>query len=796
MNKRFSIKALSIVLSICLSAGTFLSGAGSEFHVYAANNASPVYKTGDIAKVDIPKMEMLEEVVVDKLPKYVRNATNFNTGVATGKHYEKLDNNEKIVYRAMVAASSHVFPYGAGISENDIGNEGVAPLALNESTKFSVNASFQDAYEAARYDHPELVQLTLSKYHTTYRGMRDSSTGRYLYNTYLYMSSADENYTQSDFDDMTQEIIAKRAEILAAPEITSAKGIIGRELAVHDKIMEMNTYDDDCADNGDAEHLSHTAYGSLITGTAVCDGYAMGLAYLLQGLHIDALVISGDAGGGHAWNIVKQGSDWYEVDATWDDQDGLTDATPELEKEVRHLYYHLTTAQISNYQYNVVVGNRSVGGSSRRIRDGFSLDLPTATGTRYNWQGVKAHLDSAADIEVPVTAVTVDKTRITDLIGTTGQITAQVQPADATNQDVHFKSTNEDVIIVDENGNYEVIGAGSAVIRVITDDRGMTTDVAVNIPNQAPEVKVTGISISSAAITGKIGDSGVISYSVAPENATNQNVSVEVSNENVVSVSRKFGTGLYYKIVGKGTSTIKFKTEDGGYEAVCTVKVSVPSYKIFYNANGGTINGVGQIYKSYDEGSTASPSDVVEPVRYGYDFAGWYDMPTGGNKFEGCTVTEELVLYAQWTSKQTNLTTPENGNNDASDTGSTDEDKTSQKDDSSDDDPDNKASTSAKQKDDPTKAKLIQDKNSVKLSKLKKKSQKVTVKVERSKGKITVKNTTSKKLKKYLTVKVNGRKVICTVKKGAKKGTYKVKVTVAKKGKYKKTVETIKIVVK
>ncbi|WP_026498658.1 InlB B-repeat-containing protein [Butyrivibrio sp. WCD2001] len=106
------------------------------------------------------------------------------------------------------------------------------------------------------------------------------------------------------------------------------------------------------------------------------------------------------------------------------------------------------------------------------------------------------------------------------------------------------------------------------------------------------------------------------------------------------------------------------------------------------------------------------------------------------------------------------------------------------------------ADNSKKDDDDPTKARITQDKQEINASKVAKKNQKITVKIDRSKGKITAKNVSSKKLKKYLDVKVKGKKVICTVKKGAKKGTYKVKITVDKNGKYKKTTKTITIVVK
>ncbi|MBR5355510.1 MAG: hypothetical protein IK121_01160, partial [Lachnospiraceae bacterium] len=64
------------------------------------------------------------------------------------------------------------------------------------------------------------------------------------------------------------------------------------------------------------------------------------------------------------------------------------------------------------------------------------------------------------------------------------------------------------------------------------------------------------------------------------------------------------------------------------------------------------------------------------------------------------------------------------------------------------------------------------------------------------KGKITVKNKTSKKLNDYLKITVKNRKITTKLKKGAKKGTYKFQVKVAADGSTKETVKTIKIVVK
>ena len=80
---------------------------------------------------------------------------------------------------------------------------------------------------------------------------------------------------------------------------------------------------------------------------------------------------------------------------------------------------------------------------------------------------------------------------------------------------------------------------------------------------------------------------------------------------------------------------------------------------------------------------------------------------------------------------------------------------------------------------------------SIKYSKLKKKAVSYSVLKASDGGKVTYKVTKGKK--KYIKVSKAGK---VTVKKGAVKGTYKVKLTVAAKGNYKKTTKTITIKVK
>ena len=87
------------------------------------------------------------------------------------------------------------------------------------------------------------------------------------------------------------------------------------ELYLHDYLVSHVTYD------LDAPH-AHDAYGALVEGRAVCEGYARAFQYLLQQAGIPSYVVTGQSKGeDHAWNLVKIDGEYYYVDVTWDDQD-------------------------------------------------------------------------------------------------------------------------------------------------------------------------------------------------------------------------------------------------------------------------------------------------------------------------------------------------------------------------------------------------------------------------------------------------------------------------------------------
>ncbi len=105
-----------------------------------------------------------------------------------------------------------------------------------------------------------------------------------------------------------------------------------KELTLHDAIVNSCTYIDG--------PNAHSAYGALVEGRAVCEGYAEAFQYLLHRAGINCMIIDGTGNGeNHAWNAVKIDGSWYYTDVTWDDPVGQTEI-------LSHAYFNLTLAMM------------------------------------------------------------------------------------------------------------------------------------------------------------------------------------------------------------------------------------------------------------------------------------------------------------------------------------------------------------------------------------------------------------------------------------------------------------------
>ncbi|WP_308637652.1 transglutaminase domain-containing protein [Paenibacillus silvisoli] len=141
-------------------------------------------------------------------------------------------------------------------------------------------------------------------------------------------------------DQRLQAVDAKAREVLAeiiAPGMTEVE----RELAIHDYILLQTAYDYDNYMNDTVPAESYTVYGVLFNGIAVCQGYAGAADLLLSMAGIESHIVVGTAdGGSHAWNKVKIGGQYYNLDVTWDDP------VPDAEGRLTYGYFNVTDEEL------------------------------------------------------------------------------------------------------------------------------------------------------------------------------------------------------------------------------------------------------------------------------------------------------------------------------------------------------------------------------------------------------------------------------------------------------------------
>lgn len=135
----------------------------------------------------------------------------------------------------------------------------------------------------------------------------ESGNGEIIF-TPTYFETADE----------TEYVNTHTKEILAELGISQMSDY-SKVKAVHDYVCALITYTND-VDN------ASSVYGAYVRGEGLCNSYALCMYKLLLEAGVPCHWIGGSAGtgrdsAGHAWNIVKLGDQWYNLDATWDDAD-------------------------------------------------------------------------------------------------------------------------------------------------------------------------------------------------------------------------------------------------------------------------------------------------------------------------------------------------------------------------------------------------------------------------------------------------------------------------------------------
>ena len=135
-------------------------------------------------------------------------------------------------------------------------------------------------------------------------------------------------YDISYYDDDEQEAeVDKKVDEIMQKLDPENKTDYEKVSAIHDYICDNVEYEA----AADEKDIKRTAYGALIEGRAVCQGYSVSLYRLLLEAGIDNRIVFGEGvspdgtAGAHTWNIVELYGKYYYMDITWDDSTGSRD---------------------------------------------------------------------------------------------------------------------------------------------------------------------------------------------------------------------------------------------------------------------------------------------------------------------------------------------------------------------------------------------------------------------------------------------------------------------------------------
>ncbi|KFI59086.1 Ig-like domain-containing protein [Bifidobacterium gallicum] len=155
------------------------------------------------------------------------------------------------------------------------------------------------------------------------------------------------------------------------------------------------------------------------------------------------------------------------------------------------------------------------------------------TGESLKLQNGTLTVDSApCVVDVPVSSVSIAGGDFSLAVDATKQLSASVAPSNATDKVVSWKSSDAAVATVDASGKVMAKKAGSATITASAG--GKSSSVTVTVVSAL--VPVSSVTISPSSLSLKKGESGQLTATVAPSNASDKTVTWRSSNPAVVSV--------------------------------------------------------------------------------------------------------------------------------------------------------------------------------------------------------------------------------------------------------------------
>lgn len=167
-------------------------------------------------------------------------------------------------------------------------------------------------------------------------------------------------------------------------------------------------------------------------------------------------------------------------------------------------------------------------------------------------------------------------------IGSPVQLTAEVQPGDATNTKIKWSivssATDTGKATIDSNGMLTGVKAGTITVKAEASDGSGISDTRTDIRVVESKIRVDSITINGPDAITEDGGTAQYTADIKPENVSDKNVSWKItSGSEFASIDHDTGV---VTAIANGTVTIKASAKDGsGKEATKNISISGQSIK-------------------------------------------------------------------------------------------------------------------------------------------------------------------------------------------------------------------------
>ena len=174
-------------------------------------------------------------------------------------------------------------------------------------------------------------------------------------------------------------------------------------------------------------------------------------------------------------------------------------------------------------------------------------------------------------VQQPVQKITFNPSTVSVEVNTSAYLTWDVMPMNATNPAVTFKSSNEKIAVVDQNGCVTGIKKGTCKITATAADGSKKTGT-VTVKVTQP---VAGVYFRQDLYHLPYREYMTVHAYTEPKDADNQAMSWYTTDGSIAAATTQHSTSNYTRLYGNqvGTTMLNVTTDDGGYAATSVVVV-------------------------------------------------------------------------------------------------------------------------------------------------------------------------------------------------------------------------------